>query len=192
MSAARQELDLGWSQLRDSQNQIAQGQAQLSGARSQIADTRQQIADARQQIADGWAEIEENQQTLADGWEEYEQGRQDAEQELEEARQKIKDAEQELADGEKEIEDAERELADIDYPEWYVYDRSALPENSGFGDNADRLKNIGEVFPVLFFLVAALISLTTMTRMVEEERTLIGTLKALGYNKVSISWKYKQ
>ena len=190
LSAARQELDLGWSQLRDSQNQIAQGQAQLSGARSQIADTRQQIADARQQIADGWAEIEENQQTLADGWEEYEQGRQDAEQELEEARQKIKDAEQELADGEKEIEDAERELADIDYPEWYVYDRSALPENSGFGDNADRLKNIGEVFPVLFFLVAALISLTTMTRMVEEERTLIGTLKALGYNKVSIASKY--
>ena len=58
----------------------------------------------------------------------------------------------ELADGEKEIEDAEQDLADIDYPEWYVYDRSILPENTGFGDNANRIKNIGEVFPVLFFL----------------------------------------
>lgn len=190
LSAARQELDLGWSQLRDSQSQMAQGQAQLSSARSQIADSRQQIADARQQIQDGWAEIRENEQTLADGWDEYEQGRQDAEEELADARQKIEDAEKELADGEQEIADAEQELTEIDYPEWYVYDRSVLPENSGFGDNADRLKNIGEVFPVLFFLVAALISLTTMTRMVEEERTLIGTLKALGYSKVSIASKY--
>ena len=190
LSAARRELDLGWSQLRDSQNQMAQGQAQLSSARNQIADSRQQIADARQQIADGWAEIEENEETLADGWEEYEQGRQDAEQEIADARKEIEEAEDDLAEGEQEIEDAEAELADIAYPEWYVYDRSVLPEYTGFGDNAERMKNIGEVFPVLFFLVAALISLTTMTRMVEEERTLIGTLKALGYGKTAIASKY--
>lgn len=62
-----------------------------------------------------------------------------------------------------------------------------MTEYSGYGDNADRIRNIGRVFPVLFFLVAALISLTTMTRMVEEERTQIGTLKALGYGKASIA-----
>ncbi len=66
-------------------------------------------------------------------------------------------------------------------PEWMVTDREALPEYTDYGDNADRLRNIGQVFPVIFFLVAALISLTTMTRMVEEQRTQIGTLKALGY-----------
>ena len=75
-------------------------------------------------------------------------------------------------------------------PEWIIYDRSSLSEYTGFGDNADRMKNIGEVFPVLFFLVAALISLTTMTRMVEEERTQIGTMKALGYSKWPIMSKY--
>lgn len=73
---------------------------------------------------------------------------------------------------------------------WYIYDRSVLPEYTGYGDNADRMKAIGQVFPVLFFLVAALISLTTMTRMVEEQRTLIGTFKALGYGRHSIVGKY--
>src|SRR5699024_3856762 len=65
-----------------------------------------------------------------------------------------------------------------------------LTDYSGYGDDADRMRAIGEVFPVLFFLVAALISLTTMTRMVEEQRTMIGTLKALGYERHSIAAKY--
>ena len=68
-------------------------------------------------------------------------------------------------------------------PQWYVSDRSSLSGNAELGDNADRVGAIGEIFPVMFFLVAALISLTTMTRMVEEERIQIGTLKALGYSK---------
>ena len=66
-------------------------------------------------------------------------------------------------------------------PEWIVSNRNALPEYSDFGDNADRMRSLGQAFPVIFFLVAALISLTTMTRMVEEQRTQIGTMKALGY-----------
>ena len=73
---------------------------------------------------------------------------------------------------------------------WYVYDRNNLTEYSGYGDNADRMRAIGKVFPLIFFLVAALISLTTMTRMVEEERTQIGILKALGYGNASIVGKY--
>ena len=69
-------------------------------------------------------------------------------------------------------------------------DRHDLPEYSDYGDNADRIRNIGQVFPVIFILVAALVSLTTMTRMVEEQRTQIGTLKALGYGKYAIASKY--
>ena len=83
-----------------------------------------------------------------------------------------------------ELADAKAEVAELEKPKWYIYDRNDLPDYSGYGDNADRMKAIGEVFPVIFFLVAALISLTTMTRMVEEQRTQIGTLKALGYARI--------
>ena len=72
-----------------------------------------------------------------------------------------------LQDAEQEIADAEAELADLKFPEWYINDRSVLPEYSGLGENAERMGNLAKVIPLLFFLVAALISLTTMTRMVE-------------------------
>ena len=120
--------------------------------------------------------IAENEEKLAQAKEEYEQG-------------KI-DAEQEIHDGEEKIKDAQQEINKIENAQWYVQDRSALPEYVGFGDNADRIRAIAKVFPILFFIVAALISLTTMTRMVEEQRTQIGTLKALGYGKLSIAGKY--
>ena len=84
----------------------------------------------------------------------------------------------------------DEQLSQIPEAKWYIYDRNHLTEYSGYGENADRMRAIGKVFPVLFFLVAALISLTTMTRMVEEQRTLIGTMKALGYSKGAIAGKY--
>lgn len=95
-----------------------------------------------------------------------------------------------MQEAQQKIEDAQKEVDDIETPEWIITDRNDLPEYSDFGDNAERLKNIGKVFPMIFFLVAALISLTTMTRMVEEQRTQIGTMKALGYGKASIASKY--
>ena len=75
-------------------------------------------------------------------------------------------------------------------PQWYVLDRNAVQAYAEYDQNADRIGAVGEVFPVIFFLVAALVSLTTMTRMVEEQRTLIGTMKALGYSKIAIAGKY--
>ena len=84
----------------------------------------------------------------------------------------------------------EQQKTSLEQGKWYVNDREDLTEYSGYGENADRMRAIGRVFPVLFFLVAALISLTSMTRMVEEQRTQIGTLKALGYSRRSIAGKY--
>lgn len=190
LNSARETLDLGWNEWNTSQMKLNDGQQQLSDARQELEDARKELEDARKQITDAEQEIAENEQKLADGWKDYEEGRKEADDKIAEAKQKIADAEKELADAEQEIADAEEEVAKIKYPEWYVYDRSALPENTGYGENAERMKNIGQVFPVLFFLVAALISLTTMTRMVEEERTQIGTLKALGYSKGAIASKY--
>lgn len=190
LNAARKKLDVGWAELHASQSQLADGERQLSDARSALADAREKLADGRTQIEDAKREIAENEQKLADGWVDYEEGKKEAEQELADGEQKIADAEQELLDAKQEIADAEQELAELNYPKWYVYDRNELPDNTGFGENADRLTNIAKVFPVIFFLVAALISLTTMTRMVEEERTQIGTMKALGYSKWDIAAKY--
>lgn len=190
LQEAREELDLGWSKWSDSQTQLEDGKRQLEEGRQQAEDARSQLQDARQQIADGEKEIAENEQKLKDGWSDYEEGKQTAADEIADAKQKIADAEQELADAEQKLADGEEEIAKIRYPEWYIYDRTVLPENSGYGENAERMSKLGEVFPVLFFLVAALISLTTMTRMVEEERTQIGTLKALGYGKAAIASKY--
>lgn len=142
-----------------------------------------QLEAARQQIAGAEAGIISGEQEIASGWEEYYAGEAEANAEIAEGEQKIAEAQAELAD-------AKAEVAELEKPKWYIYDRNDLPDYSGYGDNADRMKAIGEVFPVIFFLVAALISLTTMTRMVEEQRTQIGTLKALGYARHSIAGKY--
>ena len=169
LQAAREQLESG-------KNQILSGQRQIEAAKKRIADGEDQIQAGIKQIQDG-------ETGLADGWIEYQDGERQANAEIADGEAQIADAKVQLADAKKEIEQIEK-------PTWYIYDRSHLPEYSGYGDNADRMKAIGEVFPLIFFLVAALISLTTMTRMVEEERTLIGTLKALGYSKKSIAAKY--
>ncbi|MCD8337804.1 MAG: FtsX-like permease family protein [Lachnospiraceae bacterium] len=187
---ARAELDDGWAQYYSSVYEYKYGLKQLEEGRQEIVDARAELEDALEQIADAEKEIAENEQKIADGWDDYYEGKAEAEQEIADAEQEIADAEEEIAEAEQKIADAEEELADLAYPEWYVYDRSCLPENTGYGENADRMTNIAQVFPVIFFLVAALISLTTMTRMVEEERTQIGTLKALGYGKWDIAKKY--
>ncbi|MCD7744460.1 MAG: FtsX-like permease family protein [Lachnospiraceae bacterium] len=190
LTTARTELDDGWAQYYSSLSEYNSGKQQLEDGRSQLSDARSQIADALEKIAEAESEIAENEQKIADGWEDYEEGKAEAEQKIADAEQEIADAEEELEEAEQKIADAKAELADVSYPEWYVYDRSSLPENTGYGENADRMTNIAQVFPVIFFLVAALISLTTMTRMVEEERTQIGTLKALGYGKWDVAKKY--
>ena len=190
----QQEADVQFAEAR---KQLEQGKAAIEAGRQQLAASRkklisgeEQAKKGQQQIDEGWSKIHdgekekkesealiaENEEKLAQAKEEYEQGKIDAEQEIHDSEEKIKDAQQEI----NKIENAQ----------WYVQDRSALPEYVGFGDNADRIRAIAKVFPILFFIVAALISLTTMTRMVEEQRTQIGTLKALGYGKLSIAGKY--
>lgn len=177
------QLDKAKAQLQEAKNQIASGEAQLAEAKQQAAKGQQQIDSGwskihagEQEIEKGEAEIAENEKKLEDARKEYEEGKAEAEQEIQ--------------DGENEIKDAKQKIEDIEDAKWYVNDRSITTDYAGYGDNADRMRAIGEVFPILFFIVAALISLTTMTRMVEEQRTEIGTLKALGYGKMSIAGKY--
>ena len=176
-------ISSGEFQLQAAREQLESGKNQILSGQRQIEDAKKRIADGEEQIQAGIKQIQDGETGLADGWIEYQDGERQANAEIADGEAQIADAKVQLADAKKEIEQIEK-------PTWYIYDRSHLPEYSGYGDNADRMKAIGEVFPLIFFLVAALISLTTLTRMVEEERTLIGTLKALGYSKKSIAAKY--
>ena len=185
--------------------QITDGKSQIAAARSQLDSTKSQITDGKAQILSAWALLNEKEgtlnaskaqlasgeQELADGRSEYEQAAKEAEEQITDGQVKITDGEKQLADAKQQIADAKAEIKKIENPKWYVQTREdALTEYQGYGDNADRMRSIGKVFPVLFFLVAALISLTTMTRMVEEQRVQIGTMKALGYGKAAIAGKY--
>ena len=190
LDSARAQLSSGQQQLEEKQAQLNAGQAEIQANTEKLTSSQAELDASEQKLLDGEKEIRENEQKLKD-----------AKKDLEDAKKKLSDGKKEYQDGKKEaddkiaearqkIEDAQKEVDDIETPEWIITDRNDLPEYSDFGDNAERLKNIGKVFPMIFFLVAALISLTTMTRMVEEQRTQIGTMKALGYGKAAIASKY--
>lgn len=211
LAAGQAELDANVAKLNDSEAQYASGLEQYNSGARQIAENEakltsgeQEIAENEAKLADGEKEIADNEKKLADGEKEItdnEKKLQDAVKDLKKGEKDLadgkkeyedakKDAEDEIAENQQKLDDAKKELEDLEMPEWMVTDREELPEYTDYGDNADRLRNIGQVFPVIFFLVAALISLTTMNRMVEEQRTQIGTLKALGYKKSAIAAKY--
>ena len=190
LDSARAQLSSGQQQLEEKQAQLNAGQAEIQANTEKLTSSQAELDASEQKLLDGEKEIREDEQKLKD-----------AKKDLEDAKKKLYDGKKEYQDGKKEaddkiaeaqqkIDDAQKEVDDIETPEWIITDRNDLPEYSDFGDNAERLKNIGKVFPMIFFLVAALISLTTMTRMVEEQRTQIGTMKALGYGKAAIASKY--
>lgn len=135
-----------------------------------------QLADARAKLEAGWSEYRTGRQQLDEGWAEY--------------RAQKADAEAQLADGAQQIRDAEEAIYEIRSGEWYVLDRNSTMSLVTFSQYADRMEAIARVFPVFFFLVAALVATTTMTRMVDESRLQLGTLKALGYSSAQISVKY--
>ena len=181
--------------------QLAAGEAEIESARDMIAarkedmkEARAELLDAKQKLAEGQAELEAEEadarKKLADAWEELNEGKQelaDGIAELTEQQQKYADkkaeALQKLADGYKELED-------LDMTQWYVQDRSSLESYSSFKSDISCIEAVGKAFPVVFLLVAVLMSLTTMTRMVEEERGLIGIYKALGFGNGAVYGKY--
>lgn len=170
---AEQEYLDGKNALEDGWTEYEDGIRELENARLTL---KEETADAERELVDAKMELEDGEEKYAEGLREYEDGR--------------KEAEEEISDAEKKLADAERELDDIDDCEWYVLSRKTNVGVAGYGQDSERISNLADVFPVIFFLVAALACLTTMTRMVEEQRTQIGSMKALGFSYVSISIKY--
>ena len=128
-------------------------------------------------------QLESARAELDAGWTEYNEGAAAF------AQQKA-EAEAQLADARQQLNDAEEQVDDITSGEWYVLDRGSVVSMVMFEQNIDRIESIARIFPLFFFLVAALVASTTMTRMVEENRTQMGTFKALGYSDREITAKY--
>ncbi len=180
----KQSVEAGMTEI---DNQIASGRQELQNAEAQIASARNQIQSQESslqqtknktytQIANARKELEASKQEI-----------QDAEAELETKRAefntKIQEAEGKLID-------AREKVSEIEKAEWYILDRQQNAGYSSYIQDTESIENLSIVFPIVFFAIAALVSLTSMTRMVEEERQEIGTLKALGYNKFHIMLKY--
>ena len=159
--------------LRQMKVKLLQGQLQLTTG---TATAYTQFDAARTRLDEGWQQYNDGVQQLADSRAEYESRK--------------ADAEQQLADGLAQLNDAEEQVSQIKSGEWYVLDRSSTVSFVTFEQYADRMDAIARVFPVFFFLVAALVATTTMTRMVDENRLQLGTLKALGYSNAKIAGKY--
>lgn len=173
---ARNELEEGKAELAQAKLDLEEGRAELEQGRADLAQARIDLADARVQLEEGKADLEEGKTELADARIEYA----DAEAEFEE----------EVADAQHKIDDAREELAEIEEPDDYVLTRDTNIGYACYESDSNIVAAIANVFPVFFFLVAALICMTTMNRMVEEQRTQIGVLKALGYGNAAIMGKY--
>ncbi len=189
------------SQYRDLQAQVAQGKEALELAETalnvseasgklQINNVQRELDKALEDIIEGEKELAATKVQLDFAKEELEAGRQELLKGQSEFDESLVEAEKQIAEAKTQISDGEEEIKNLEKPTWYVFDRNDNAGFSGFGGNADKIEAISRVFPVFFFLVAALVALTTMTRMVEEERTQIGTLKALGYSNGRIIFKY--
>ena len=208
LDEAKAQLDEARAELEAADAELDDGKQELDDALAELNDGEAEYADGRQELDDGWQEYYDGLQELEDGKKTLEQERADGQRELDDALAELRDGEAEYADGyreyldgkaeaeekiadaENELADARRKIADIGTSEWYILSRDSNPGYLGFGQDADRMGNLASVFPVLFFLVAALVCLTTMTRMVDDQRVQIGCLKALGYTRWTISRKY--
>ncbi|QSX09381.1 FtsX-like permease family protein [Alkalibacter rhizosphaerae] len=172
LQEGREEIDSGKVELDQAKMQIEEGNLKVRQGKEELEEAKAQLETS---INEGYLQLEKAQVELDDGWKVF----------LEEE----KDALAQIADAEEKIKDAQRQLLELP-KEWFVFTREGNPGYSGYGDDADRIGAVAKIFPLFFFLVAALVCLTTMTRMVDEERTQIGTLKALGYGTGRISSKY--
>lgn len=215
LDMAQAQLDAGYAQLAPVKNQLDGARAELDSskavldgskaeldsAKAVLDETERQLAQAEREIAGGWRDYRSGQAELA-------QAREDGERELADALGKLEDGEAEYADGLREYEDgkaeadgkiadaqqklddARDELDQVEECQWYILGRNTNVGFVSFAQDTERVSNLATIFPVIFFLVAALACLTTMTRMVEEQRTEIGALKAMGFSRLSISKKY--
>lgn len=193
--ASQSEIADGLAQLAQSREELEQGRPYMSDAEIQATEaalleneqklnaSKAQVDAGLTQIAEGKKAIAKGRLQIAEGWDEYYEGKATADAEFADAEKKLADAKDEINDGQKEIDDIEK--ADV-----FVLNRDTNVGYACFENDSTIVDGVARVFPIFFFIVAALVCMTTMTRMVEEQRTQIGVLKALGYSNKTIIGKY--
>ncbi|MBR5247894.1 MAG: FtsX-like permease family protein [Lachnospiraceae bacterium] len=190
MNAGSAELASGEAQLNAAYKKLLEAQIQLAKGKVELEKGKVQLADGRSQLQKGWTELSEGEKELHEARKELEEGRNQYEEGLKEYEDGLREFEEEIADAERKLADAEQELAELESPESFVLGRDTNIGYVCFENDSGIVDGIADVFPVFFFAIAALVCITTMNRMVEEQRTQIGVLKALGYSKASIMAKY--
>ena len=183
LDAVQQALDESDAAIAEAKKALVEAEAELRAADLQIKDGKNKLNRAQATVDDGKKKLEEAKIEVADGWVEYEDGKAEAEEEFAKA-------EKELEEAKLLLEDAWDAIQDMEEGEVYLLDRNS---NVGYGslDSASNIvAGVSRVLPAFFLLVASLVCITTMTRMIDEERTQIGTLKALGYSNRAIISKY--
>lgn len=185
--AGRQQIHDGYEEIGNQRtsmnNQIIYGHQQIAAGQQKIQDSRKQIRQGERELEAGRTELELRRQELEEGWAALQEAEEEASEKFAEAEQSLRDAEQKLSRAKETIEG-------ITQTEVYVLDRTTNIGYNSLDSNSDIVAGVSRVFPAFFLLVAALVCVTTMTRMVDEERTQIGTLKALGYSNFAIVSKY--
>lgn len=192
------QLEAGINTLNENKEKVQSGIKQIDDG---IEEGTKEIQNAKNQIEQAKNELSKQEKTLSNKKKTTYNQIEKAEKELADKKQELQDGEEELnknkqefetqiKDAEKKLSDAKEKISEIENPKWYILDRNSNSGYVSFIQDTKSIDNISKVFPVVFFIVATLISLTSMTRMVEEQRGQIGTLKALGYNKLQIMMKY--
>lgn len=176
LEAAAGQLSSAESQLAAAKQQIEDGKNALAAAKAELTDGENQLAAAKEQIEEKEDQLEAAETELADGLLQYQE--------------KQSEFDEQMQDADDQIADAQSKIDEIEKPETYVLDRNTNVGYVCLKNDSGVVKGIANVFPVFFFLVAALICMTTMNRMVEEQRTQMGVLKALGFSEGKIMGKY--
>lgn len=185
--AAKQQLDEGQAEL---DTQRAEADAGFAAAQAELDAAKQTLVDAQAQIESSEKEIAAGKVALADAERQLDEGRIAYEESYAQAQEGFAEAERSLADGKRQLDDAQLEVEKIEHPDSYLLGRDTNTGYVSFRNDSGIVEGVAKVFPLFFFLVAAFVCITTMTRMVDEQRTQIGTLKALGYSDGMIAWKY--
>lgn len=187
LDEAMKAIDQGFLELDASQkeadNQFAAAEAKIAAGETQLDSAQITLSSKRQELEEGKQALAEAEQQLADGWAEYREG-------ADKANRELADAQLELCEAAGKLHDARKAIDSFTDPEVYVLGRNTNVGYLSLDSNSDIVAGVSKVFPAFFLLVAALVCITTMTRMVEEERTQIGTMKALGYGRSAIIGKY--
>ena len=183
----RAEVD---AELEPYRKQLEDAKAQLDAGYAQIESGQAELDAAREMISSGGAQLEAAKKQYEQGKAEAERGFAEAEKELASGKAQLDTAKAELDKGAAELDSAEKQIKNINHADTYVLDRDTNAGYVCFESDTNVVQSVASVFPVFFFLVAALVCLTTMTRMIADQRTQIGIMKALGYSSGAIIGKY--